>query len=83
MDVIIAGAGSIGLLLGSFLSEAGMDVTFYVRREEQANSFAEKEFNVLIKTILQTYCMRHATTDITKFLGYSTLDCCGQICRSS
>ena len=36
MDVVIAGAGSIGLLIGSFLSEAGMDVTFYVRREEQA-----------------------------------------------
>ncbi|HJF30890.1 MAG TPA: 2-dehydropantoate 2-reductase [Sporosarcina psychrophila] len=36
MEVIIAGAGSIGLLLGSYLSEAGMDVTFYVRREEQA-----------------------------------------------
>jgi len=36
MEVIIAGAGSIGLLLGSFLSEAGMDVTFYVKREEQA-----------------------------------------------
>ncbi len=35
MDVVIAGAGSIGLLMGSFLSEAGMDVTFYVRREEQ------------------------------------------------
>ena len=35
MEVIIAGAGSIGLLLGSYLSEAGMDVTFYVRREEQ------------------------------------------------
>ncbi|NYF24131.1 ketopantoate reductase family protein [Sporosarcina sp. JAI121] len=36
MDVIIAGAGSIGLLIGSCLSEAGMDVTFYVRREGQA-----------------------------------------------
>ncbi len=35
MDVVIAGAGSIGLLMGSFLSEAGMDVTFYVRRKEQ------------------------------------------------
>ena len=36
MNVVIAGAGSIGLLLGSFLAEAGMAVTFYVRREEQA-----------------------------------------------
>ncbi len=42
MEVIIAGAGSIGLLLGSFLSEAGMNVTFYVRREEQAELIRAK-----------------------------------------
>ena len=36
MDVVVAGAGSIGLLIGSYLAEAGMDVTFYVRRKEQA-----------------------------------------------
>lgn len=35
MDVVVAGAGSIGLLIGTFLAEAGMDVTFYVRRKEQ------------------------------------------------
>ena len=36
MEVVIAGAGSIGLLLGSFFAEAGMNVTCYVRRTEQA-----------------------------------------------
>lgn len=41
MKVVIAGAGSIGLLLGSFLAEAGMAVTFYVRREEQARLIRE------------------------------------------
>ncbi|CAM3087080.1 2-dehydropantoate 2-reductase [Filibacter tadaridae] len=35
MEVTIAGAGSIGLLMGSFLAEAGYNVTFYVRRKEQ------------------------------------------------
>ena len=39
MEVIIAGAGSVGLLLGSFLSESGIEVTMFVRREEQANLF--------------------------------------------
>ncbi|MEK5039659.1 ketopantoate reductase family protein [Sporosarcina sp. FSL K6-3457] len=42
MNVVIAGAGSIGLLLGSFLAEAGVAVTFYVRREEQAQLIREK-----------------------------------------
>lgn len=36
MEVIIAGAGSIGLLIGSYLAEAGLKVVFFVRREEQA-----------------------------------------------
>ncbi|MCM3710032.1 2-dehydropantoate 2-reductase [Sporosarcina luteola] len=36
MDVVIAGAGSIGLLIGSYLAEAGLKVVFFVRREEQA-----------------------------------------------
>lgn len=36
MEVVIAGAGSIGLLIGSYLAEAGWGVTFFVRREEQA-----------------------------------------------
>ena len=42
MNVVIAGAGSIGLLLGSFLAEAGVAVTFYVRREEQAQLIRDK-----------------------------------------
>ncbi|MBB4824030.1 2-dehydropantoate 2-reductase [Sporosarcina luteola] len=36
MEVVIAGAGSIGLLFGSFLAEKGHQVSFLVRREEQA-----------------------------------------------
>lgn len=36
MKVVIAGAGSIGLLIGSYLAESGLQVVFLVKREEQA-----------------------------------------------
>ena len=36
MKVVIAGAGSVGLLIGSYLVESGLQVVFLVRREEQA-----------------------------------------------
>lgn len=42
MDVVIAGAGSIGLLIGSYLAEAGLKVVFFVRREEQAAIIREQ-----------------------------------------
>jgi len=42
MDVVIVGAGSIGLLIGSFLGEAGANVVFLVRREEQATIIREQ-----------------------------------------
>lgn len=38
MEVVIAGAGSIGLLLGSYFCEAGMKVTFLVRSDAQKES---------------------------------------------
>lgn len=41
MGIIIAGAGSVGLLLGSFLAEAGIGVTMFVRRSEQAKLLAK------------------------------------------
>ena len=80
MEVIIAGAGSIGLLLGSYLSEAGMNVTFYVRREEQAE---------LIRTEGIQRINQDGTTDVfhvqcdngySESIDYSTVDCRGQIC---
>lgn len=42
MDVVIAGAGSIGLLFGSFLAEKGHRVTFLVRRAEQAERLVKE-----------------------------------------
>lgn len=42
MKVVIAGAGSMGLLLGSFLAEAGIAVSFFTRRQQQATSLCTK-----------------------------------------
>ncbi|WP_438298606.1 ketopantoate reductase family protein [Sporosarcina sp. FA15] len=64
MEVIIAGAGSIGLLLGSFLSEAGIDVTFYVRREEQAELIRAKGIQRINQDNTTDVLRVHATTDI-------------------
>ena len=36
MQFVVVGAGSIGLLIGSYLAEHQADVLFWVRREEQA-----------------------------------------------
>lgn len=36
MEVVIAGAGAMGLLIGTYLAEAGISVSFFTRREEQA-----------------------------------------------
>ncbi|AOV08354.1 ketopantoate reductase family protein [Sporosarcina ureilytica] len=35
MDIAVVGAGSIGMLMGSYLSESGLDVTMIVRCDEQ------------------------------------------------
>lgn len=40
MKFAIVGAGSIGLLIGSYIAEHGGDVTYWVRREEQARQLA-------------------------------------------
>lgn len=36
MEVVIAGAGAMGLLIGTYLAEGGISVSFFTRREEQA-----------------------------------------------
>lgn len=66
MDVVIAGAGSIGLLLGSFLAEAGMDVTFYVRREEQAKVIRGEGIQRINQDGTISIFHAKSTTDITK-----------------
>lgn len=41
MQFVIVGAGSIGLLIGSYLAQHKADVTFWVRRKEQADQLRE------------------------------------------
>ena len=64
MEVIIAGAGSIGMLLGSFMTEAGMKVTFYVRREEQAELIRAEGIQRINQDDTKDVFRVHATTDI-------------------
>ena len=56
MEVIIAGAGSIGLLLGSFLigSWDGSD-DFTSEGKSKQNLFEQKEFSASIRMIQKTY----------------------------
>jgi 2-dehydropantoate 2-reductase len=42
LKICVVGAGSIGLLLGSYFSEMGHDITMLVRREEQVMALREK-----------------------------------------
>jgi 2-dehydropantoate 2-reductase len=64
MEVIIAGGGSIGLLVGSFLSEAGMNVTFFVRREQQAELIRAEGIQRINQDDTTDVSRVHATTDI-------------------
>ncbi|MFJ7933043.1 ketopantoate reductase family protein [Sporosarcina sp. NPDC096371] len=64
MNVVIAGAGSIGLLLGSFLAEAGMAVTFFVRREEQAALIQHRGIQRINQDATTSTYHVEATTDI-------------------
>ncbi|KAA0966610.1 2-dehydropantoate 2-reductase [Sporosarcina sp. ANT_H38] len=64
MEVIIAGAGSIGLLMGSYLSEVGIEVTFYVRREEQAEHIRVNGIQRINQDNTKEVLHVNATTDI-------------------
>lgn len=66
MAVIIAGAGSVGLLLGSFLAEAGLDVMMLVRRKEQAKLLAQKGIERVNEDGTKTVVRVNATTDIAE-----------------
>src|SRR5690606_27773768 len=85
MDVVIVGAGSIGLLIGSFLGEAGANVVFLVRREEQATIIREQGIRrvnsdgtaVVVKADAQTDAVelpRHARSIVaTKYDGVAPI----------
>lgn len=66
MDIVIAGAGSIGLLTGAYLSEAGFHVTYYVRREEQARLIRENGLCRVNADHSETVFPANATTQLQK-----------------
>ncbi len=41
MEIVIGGAGAMGMLIGSFLAEAGHSVSFWTRRPEQMQALLE------------------------------------------
>ncbi|MGG0667129.1 2-dehydropantoate 2-reductase [Lederbergia citrisecunda] len=63
MEVVIVGAGSIGLLIGSYLSEAGMKVVFFVRRREQAAIIREQGIRRINSDGTETSLKANAQTD--------------------
>jgi 2-dehydropantoate 2-reductase len=63
MDVVIVGAGSVGLLLGSYLSESGLEVTMVVRREEQASALSNNGIRRVNEDGSESIFRVHATTD--------------------
>lgn len=42
MEVVVAGAGAIGLLIGSYLAESNLSVSFFTRRVSQAEELRAK-----------------------------------------
>ncbi len=66
MKVVIAGAGSIGLLIGSYLAESGLGVVFFVRREEQAALIREQGIRRVNGDGSERIFVADAQTDIGK-----------------
>ncbi|MFS0688191.1 2-dehydropantoate 2-reductase [Sporosarcina sp. 179-K 8C2 HS] len=66
MEVVVAGAGSIGLLIGSYLAEAGMRVAFLVRRDEQATIIREQGIRRINGDGSETVLEADAQTDAGK-----------------
>ncbi|WP_432354876.1 2-dehydropantoate 2-reductase [Sporosarcina sp. A2] len=48
MQIVIAGAGAMGLLVGSYFAQTGQSIAFYTRREEQAAQLREKGLNRIV-----------------------------------
>ncbi|MFX3674201.1 MAG: ketopantoate reductase family protein [Paenisporosarcina sp.] len=64
MKIVIVGAGSIGLLLGSYLSEMGHDLYFLTRREEQAKTLRTKGITRVMPNKQEIVVRVDATTHV-------------------
>lgn len=64
VEVVIVGAGSIGLLIGSYLGRFDCNITFLVRREEQAESIREKGIQYIGENGIRETIHANACTQI-------------------
>ena len=63
MEVVIVGAGAMGLLIGSYLAESGMSVSFLTRRKEQAGDLIDNGVKRIHNGKVSTFRV-HAFSDI-------------------
>lgn len=73
MDVVIVGAGSVGLLLGSYLAESGIDVKMFVRREEQKKIIEQEGICRLNEDGTESVFHVEVTTDMEVLSGSQLL----------
>lgn len=66
MDVVIVGAGSVGLLIGTYFAGSGLKVVFFVRREEQAAIIREQGIRRINGDGSETVLIADAQTDAGK-----------------
>lgn len=64
MKIAVVGAGSIGLLLGTFFSEMKFEVTMIVRRKEQSNLLNAQGIRRINIDQTETVCKVSATTNL-------------------
>ncbi|MET1014485.1 MAG: 2-dehydropantoate 2-reductase [Paenisporosarcina sp.] len=64
MKICIIGAGSIGLLLGSYFSEMGHDVYMFARREEQVKALKDKGITRIMPNQQEVNVSVYATHDV-------------------
>ncbi|REB09665.1 2-dehydropantoate 2-reductase [Sporosarcina sp. BI001-red] len=63
MEVVIAGAGAMGLLIGSYLAESGISVSFLTRREGQAIALRDHGVTRVQNDLESTFRV-HAFSDL-------------------
>lgn len=63
MEFVIVGAGAMGLLIGSYLAESGMSVSFLTRRNEQAANLIDNGVKRIHNGRVSTFHV-HAFSDI-------------------
>lgn len=64
MNVVVIGAGAVGMLMASFLAEVGIDVTVVVRRQEQAHEINQVGLTRVNLNGTQTQRKVNATTKL-------------------